>query len=257
MAATFVDVPPISTTTPSAIWVNRSTPATEAAGPEYSVRAGSRRKPAMSVAPPSPRITMTGLSTPAAATPASTKPAVRDGDREDRRVDRRGHGAQLEAVEAGHLARRAGGQPRRAQRRDGDRLVAVALDRERLGDARRGRAGLPQPPDRGGELAGVEAVGDVEELVHGRQPATGRQVDAVQERPLARLAQVRPAAEPEHADEPDVALEQRVDRLRRRVRRPARPARRRSPRPRATPRARRRRRRPADRRASSGAPRGR
>ena len=38
----------------------RSAPATEAAGPEYSVRAGAARKPARSVAPPSPRITITG-----------------------------------------------------------------------------------------------------------------------------------------------------------------------------------------------------
>jgi hypothetical protein len=54
--------------------------------------------------------------------------------------------------------------------------------------------------------------------VDGVQPAPGRQVDLRQARALARLAQVRAAAEPEHADAPDVALQQRVDRLRRRVR---------------------------------------
>ena len=41
------------------------------------MRAGAVRKPARSVAPPSPRITITGLAMPAAATPASTTSAVR------------------------------------------------------------------------------------------------------------------------------------------------------------------------------------
>ena len=55
----------------------RSAPATDAAGPEYSVSAGARRKPARSVAPPSPRMTMTGAGTPTEATPAWTTSAVR------------------------------------------------------------------------------------------------------------------------------------------------------------------------------------
>ena len=41
------------------------------------MRAGARRKPARSVAPPSPRITITGLETPTSATPRSTMSAVR------------------------------------------------------------------------------------------------------------------------------------------------------------------------------------
>jgi hypothetical protein len=77
IAATLVEVPPTSTITPSPIRSVRSAPATEAAGPEYSVRAGAARNPLRSVAPPSPRITMTGQVTPAAATPASTTSAVR------------------------------------------------------------------------------------------------------------------------------------------------------------------------------------
>ena len=51
--------------------------ATEAAGPEYSVSAGARRNPGRSVAPPSPRMTITGAATPTEATPASTTSAVR------------------------------------------------------------------------------------------------------------------------------------------------------------------------------------
>src|SRR3954468_21676613 len=54
----------------------RNTPATDAAGPESNVRAGSRRRPVASIAPPSPRITMTGATTPAARTPSSTCCAV-------------------------------------------------------------------------------------------------------------------------------------------------------------------------------------
>src|SRR3954452_24829951 len=58
IADTFDDVPPTSTITASPMRSDRSAPATDAAGPEYSVRAGALRKPARSVAPPSPRITM-------------------------------------------------------------------------------------------------------------------------------------------------------------------------------------------------------
>ena len=43
MAATLVDVPPTSTMTPSSMRFDRSAPATDAAGPEYSVR--GRRAP--------------------------------------------------------------------------------------------------------------------------------------------------------------------------------------------------------------------
>ena len=76
IAATFDDVPPTSTMTASPTRSVRSAPATDAAGPEYSVRAGAFWKPARSVAPPSPRMTITGLWMPAAATPASTTRAV-------------------------------------------------------------------------------------------------------------------------------------------------------------------------------------
>src|SRR5262249_58477533 len=58
-AATLVDVPPTSTMTPSVKPANRNAPATDAAGPEYRVRTGASRNPARSVAPPSPRITIT------------------------------------------------------------------------------------------------------------------------------------------------------------------------------------------------------
>ena len=77
MAATLVDVPPTSTMTPSSMRFDRSAPATEAAGPEYSVRAGARRKPARSVAPPSPRITMTGLLDAGTGDPVADDSAVR------------------------------------------------------------------------------------------------------------------------------------------------------------------------------------
>src|SRR5215468_6372153 len=51
-AATLVDVPPTSRMTPSVTLAYRSAPATDAAGPEYSVRTGAARKPSRSVAPP-------------------------------------------------------------------------------------------------------------------------------------------------------------------------------------------------------------
>src|SRR5215218_4929422 len=78
IAATFVDVPPTSTTTAFATRARWSAPATDAAGPEYSVRAGALRKPARLVAPPSPRITMIEPRIPASSTPSSTTPAVRN-----------------------------------------------------------------------------------------------------------------------------------------------------------------------------------
>src|SRR6476659_2688899 len=72
----FVDVPPTSITTASVTPVWRRAPATDADGPEYSVRTGAAAKPARSVAPPSLRITITGAAMPAAATPSATNDAV-------------------------------------------------------------------------------------------------------------------------------------------------------------------------------------
>ena len=76
IAATFVDVPPTSSTIASVTPVYRSAPATDAAGPEYSVRTGAELNPARSVAPPSLRMTITGAPMPAALTPSATNAAV-------------------------------------------------------------------------------------------------------------------------------------------------------------------------------------
>src|SRR4051812_106758 len=76
MAAMLVDVPPTSMTTASVMPVYLSAPATDADGPEYSVRTGAALNPARSVAPPSERITITGAVMPAARTPSATKEAV-------------------------------------------------------------------------------------------------------------------------------------------------------------------------------------
>ena len=74
-------------------------------------------------------------------------------------------------------------------------------------------------------------MGDVEELVHGREPLPGAQLHVGEARPLACLAHVRLPAHPEHTDQADVTPDQRVDGLRGRwgdqldVARPDRPAR--------------------------------
>ena len=66
--------------------VERNAPATEAAGPEYSVRAGARRKPARSVAPPSPRMTITGALDARAGHTVADDLGSSQRDRQDRRV---------------------------------------------------------------------------------------------------------------------------------------------------------------------------
>ena len=60
-----------------------------------------------------------------------------EGDREDRRVDRRGDRAQLEAVEAAELARGAHREARLGAELGDRDLVGVVVGRERLGDAER------------------------------------------------------------------------------------------------------------------------
>ena len=129
---------------PTGVW--RSTPATDAAGPEYSARAGSRRSPAGSVAPPSPRMTMTGASMPAAATPRSTCSSVRTAIGQHRRVQRGGDRPQLEAVEAGHLRRPAGREPAGEGQLHGPALVA----RRRRGRTPRPRRSSWRRPRRAG-----------------------------------------------------------------------------------------------------------
>ena len=75
-----------------------------------------------------------------------------------------------------------------------------------------------EPVERGVDAVGIEAAGRVEEGVLGVQDAAGRELEVADLRALAREAQLRLDADADHADARDVALEQRVHGLRRRVR---------------------------------------
>ena len=103
---------------------------------------------------------------PAAATPSLDELGGAQRDRQDRRVERGGDGAQLEAVEPGQLGRRARPAGRRSARQRRRRRVSlrVVVGRERLGDADRADAGVAKRSTARAGVAAVEAVGDVEEL---------------------------------------------------------------------------------------------
>ncbi len=70
-------VPPHSTTIASETPTWCRAAATPAAGPEATVNDGRRRKASRLIAPPSPRRTSSGTSSPASRIPCSTSPAVR------------------------------------------------------------------------------------------------------------------------------------------------------------------------------------
>jgi hypothetical protein len=88
---------------------------------------------------------------------------------------------------------------------------------EGLGHADRSRAGRPEAGQDVVHRGLVQAVGHVEELAQGEQEAARGELDALQLGALAGLLQLRAPAQAEHADGPDVALQQGVDGLRRGV----------------------------------------
>ena len=163
-------------------------------------------------------MTITGLVMPAAGDARADDLGGAERDRQDRRVERRGHRPQLEAVEAGELGRCRDRQPRLGRGVVDRGFVGDVVGRERFGDrdrlgARVAQARRPRPRD-----VGRQAVGDVEELGDHAERASLAQLDPRADGALARLAQVGRPPHADHADPGDVAFEQRVHRLRRRVR---------------------------------------
>ena len=96
-------------------------------------------------------------------------------------------------------------------------LVLGGVDRERAAHGERGAARLRQAVERRVDVRDVEAARRVEEGVLGVQHAAGRELEVADLRALAREPQLGLDADADHADTGDVALEQRVHRLRRGV----------------------------------------
>ena len=157
IAATLVEVPPTSTMTPSVIAADRSAPATDAAGPEYSVLAGASRKPDKLGRPAVAAHHHHGAVMPASRTPSLDKLRGADGDRQDRRVECGGHRPQLEAVEARQFGAGARRQPGVAGDLHDRLLVAIVVGRERLGDRHCADAFADQPSHLAPDVAGRQA----------------------------------------------------------------------------------------------------
>jgi hypothetical protein len=111
----------------------------------------------------------------------------------------------------------AHGQPALAGARGHRALVLGHVDREGAADRQRGAPGGLQAVEGGVDVGGVEAAGRVEERVLGVQRAPRRELEVADLRALAGEAQLGLGADADHADARDVALEQRVHRLRGRV----------------------------------------
>ena len=213
IAATFVDVPPTSTITPSVIAPDRRAPATDAAGPEYSVLAGASRKPDRLVAPPSPRMTMTAAEMCASRTPRSTNSAVRTAI------------GRIEALTAAVTARNSrpyspdssvlahAGNPCIACDLHDGLFVAIVVGRECLCDRHGANAFVDESLHFTTDVVGRQAIGDIEEHRRRRKAPAGRQFHAGQRRATPDLLQVGPSTESEHTDSHDVTFQQRVDRL--------------------------------------------
>ena len=138
-------------------------------------------------------------------------------DRQDRRVQRGGDRPQLEPVEAAQLGRGRDGQPGTGRRGSDGPFVGHVVRRECLRHRDRLRAACTHAFDRGDRRGALEAAGDIEELRNRVKHAAFTQLDAGLDRPLLGLPEIGRAAHADHADGRDVALEQRVDGLCRRV----------------------------------------
>ena len=136
---------------------------------------------------------------------------------QDRRIDRRSHGPELESVEPAQLRRRARREPAFRSQLGHARLVGRVIRRERLGHRNRTDTTGDEPVELRRDRGFVEAAGDVEERRHGLQRLSRCQLDATERRaPLGPL-QLRHATEADHPDLTDVTFEQCVDGLRRRM----------------------------------------
>ena len=100
----------------------------------------------------------------------------------------------------------------------GDRaLVLGHVDGERAADRHRRGPGAREAIEDDVDVVLVEAARRVEERVLGVQHAPGSEPDVAHARAPAGQAQLGLGADADHADARDVALEQRVHRLRRRI----------------------------------------
>ena len=138
-------------------------------------------------------------------------------DGQDRRVDRGRDGPGLEAVGAGQLVAGAHRQAALARARGDEPLVLGRVDGERAADGERRAARSLHPVEDGVDTLGVEAAGRVEEGVLGVQHAAGGELEVADAGALAGQPQLGLGADADDPDARDVALEQRVHRLRRRV----------------------------------------
>ena len=137
--------------------------------------------------------------------------------RQDRGVDRGADGAQLEPVGAGQLVARARRQAALARALGDEPLRLRRVDRER---ALRRRSRVQPAAARRSSAASTSALGEAAASRRGRRArcaARGRaRAPRRRRRCACARAQVGLAADADDADPRDVALEQRVHRLRRR-----------------------------------------
>jgi hypothetical protein len=213
---TFELVPPHSITIASrtASWCSAA--ATPAAGPEPTVSDGRRRNSETLIAPPSPRSTRSGTRRSARASASSTCAAVRSTTGRmlaliaalTVRVSSPYVPLSSWPAQTGSPARRA--RSATVSSSDGSStanapLTAIAV-----------QPGAGEPLERRVQVAVQRVASSASCSVSSARP--GRQPDRADLRPLACAPQVRRAGEPDDADARDVALEQRVHRLRRRER---------------------------------------
>ena len=212
-----VDVPPTSSMIPSRRSRWWRAPATDAAGPENRLRSGRAAKPLRSVAPPSPRRTTSGASTPASLRPAATTFAV---------AWARGRMAALTSAETVRSSRprrlvsscpAQAGRPRsRATSRKVSSPVGSSTAKASLTASDPAPAAIELVDHRRGRLAG-HAARAVHEPVLRLQDAAGRERQVADVRPFAGRTEVRLLADAHEADRRQVALEEGVDREGRRM----------------------------------------
>ena len=135
-------------------------------------------------------------------------------DRQDAGVDCGADRARLEPVGAAQLVAGAGGEARVAHAGGREVLVLRVVDRQRAAHRDRRAAGGGERGHGRLDVHPPEAAGRVHECVLRLEPPAGRERNVADPCPLAGAAEVRRGADPEHADPADVALEQRVHRLR-------------------------------------------
>ena len=143
-----------------------SAAATPAAGPDPIVSDGRCRNASTLIAPPSPRRTRSGTSSPRFVERPPDERRRRLHHRQDARVDRGADRPRLQAVGAGEVVPGAGGEPAGERALDDGVLVLRRVDRECAADGDREAAGGLAAARAHARRRRRETPGRVEELVH-------------------------------------------------------------------------------------------